>query len=195
MSRRFLLVFLLLLTVVAGLIFYALQLRNRVAEEEQRSAQPQVIAPPGNGPAQPVTLYLASDEDGLLHRQQVSASLPPDPGERARTVLRALISSYQANGSAHRLSSGADVRDVYLLGDDTAVVDMNAAFADAHPSGVLTEELTISSIMVTLKTNVSKLERVKILVDGKERETLAGHADLHRFYHASDFSQMNKDMQ
>ena len=87
------------------------------------------------------------------------------------------------------------MRDVYLLGDDTAVVDTNSAFANAHPSGVLAEELTVASIVVTLNANDSKIERVKILVNGQERETLAGHADLRRFYEASNIGQVVKDLQ
>ena len=87
------------------------------------------------------------------------------------------------------------MRDVYLLGDDTAVVDTNSAFADKHPSGVLAEELTVASIVTTLNANDSKIQRVKILVNGQERETLAGHADLQRFYLASNIGQVVKDLQ
>jgi hypothetical protein len=36
---------------------------------------------------------------------------------------------------------------------------------------------------------------VKILVNGQERETLAGHADLKRFYEAGNIGQVVKDMQ
>ncbi len=81
------------------------------------------------------------------------------------------------------------------MGDDTAIVDMNSAFADAHPSGVLAEELTVASIVVTLNANDSKIGRVKILVNGQERDTLAGHADLRRFYEAGNMGQVVKDMQ
>ena len=34
----------------------------------------------------------------------------------------------------------------------------------------------------TLVANIPGILRVKILVDGKDRETLAGHADLSDFY-------------
>jgi hypothetical protein len=37
----------------------------------------------------------------------------------------------------------------------------------------------------TLAANVGAIGRVKILVQGKERETLAGHADLTTFYELS----------
>ncbi len=74
-------------------------------------------------------------------------------------------------------------------------MDADSAFADAHPSGVLAEELTVASVALTLNANDSKITRVKILVNGQERETLAGHADLKRFYEAGNIGQVVKDMQ
>jgi hypothetical protein len=58
----------------------------------------------------------------------------------------------------------------------------------------LTEELTMASIIQTLSTNVPGLMRVKILVDGKERETLAGHADLSGFYDVAQVGEVAKEL-
>jgi len=194
-SRRVLLMFAVLALIALGLTLYALHLKKKVARDEQLAAQQLALAPLTSGSPTPVTLYLASDSDGTLRRTQVNVTLPPERTERARAVLRALFGQYLQSSSPHTIGAGADVRDVYLLGDDTAVVDTNAAFADAHPSGVLAEELTVASIVVTLNANDSKIGRVKILVNGQERETLAGHADLRRFYEASNIGQVVKDLQ
>ncbi len=196
MSRRLLVMFAALALIALGLTFYALHLKRKVAHDEQLAAQQkQSLAPPSNGPPTPVTLYIASDSNGTLRRTQVNVTLPPERTERDRAVLKALFGEYLQSSSTHPIGSGADVRDVYLLADDTAVVDTNAAFADAHPSGVLAEELTVASIVVTLNANDTKIQRVKLLVNGQERETLAGHADLRRFYEASNIGQVVKDMQ
>jgi spore germination protein GerM len=196
MSRRVLVMFAVLALIALGLTFYALHLKRKVARDEQLAAQEkQSLAPPANGPPVPVTLYIASDSDGTLRRTQVNVTLPPERTERDRAVLKALFGEYRQSSSTHPIGAGADVRDVYLLADDTAVVDTNAAFADAHPSGVLAEELTVASIVVTLNANDTRIQRVKLLVNGQERETLAGHADLRRFYEASNIGQVVKDMQ
>jgi hypothetical protein len=42
----------------------------------------------------------------------------------------------------------------------------------------------------SLATNISGLTRVKILVDGRERETLAGHADLSGFYDVGQVAEL-----
>ena len=196
MSRRLLVMFAVLALIALGLTFYALHLKRKVARDEQLAAQQkQSLAPPANGPPTPVTLYIASDSDGTLRRTQINVTLPAERTERDRAVLKALFGEYLQSSSTHPIGAGADVRDVYLLADDTAVVDTNAAFADAHPSGVLAEELTVASIVVTLNANDNKIQRVKLLVNGQERETLAGHADLRRFYEASNIGQVVKDMQ
>ncbi len=199
MTRRIVVMFAALVLIALGLAFYAWQLKRKVARDEQLAAQQSAgggaIAPPANGPLTPVTLYVASDSDASLRRSQMDVVLPAERTERARAVLRALFGAYLQSPSPHPIGAGADVRDVYLLGDDTAVVDTNSAFADAHPSGVLAEELTVASIVATLNANDSKIQRVKILVNGQERETLAGHADLRRFYLASNIGQVAKDLQ
>ena len=183
MTRPILMMFLVLLLIAAGLGYYAYHLRNRVAIEEQQMAQrSQVVVPPASGPTTLVTLYVASDADGSLRRSQEDVALPEERSERARAVLRRLFGKYSQGSSTHPIGAGSDVRDVFLMAGNTAIVDTSAPFADSHPSGVLVEELTIASIVNTLNANDPQITRVKILVDGKERDTLAGHADLRRFY-------------
>jgi hypothetical protein len=193
-SRPIVVMFIVLLLIAAGLGFYAYHLKAKVTAEEQRLAQQaQAVVPAASGPTTLVTLYVASDEEGGLRRTQLNVALPQERSERARAILRALLGSYLQSGSQHPIGAGADVRDVFLLNRDTAVVDTNVAFADAHPSGVLVEELTIASVVSTLNASDPQITRVKILVDGKERDTLAGHADLRRFYLASGIGQVLKD--
>lgn len=196
MTRRILVMFALLAVIAVALGFYALHLKRKVARDARAAAEQQLaMAPPGNGPPEPVTLYVAADSDGTLRKTQITVPLPTERSERDRAVLRALLAQYLKSPSPHPVGPGSDVREVYLMGDDAAIVDMNAAFADAHPSGVLAEELTVASIVVTLNANDSKIGRVKILVNGQERDTLAGHADLRRFYEAGNMGQVVKDMQ
>jgi len=194
LTRPIVIMFLVLLLVAAGLGLYAYHLRTRVALEEKRLAQQQsVVLPPTGGPATSVTLYVASDADGVLHRSQETMALPEERSERTRAILQALLARYTQISPTPANSVGSDLRDVFLFGSDTAVVDTSAGFADSQPSGVLAEELTVASIVATLNANNPQILRVKILVDGKERETLAGHADLRRFYTAGEIEPFAKD--
>jgi hypothetical protein len=66
-----------------------------------------------------------------------------------------------------------------------AVVNLTGSFAASHPSGLATETLTVLSICATLHANLPRVTEVRFLVDGAQRPTLAGHADLTRIYLAS----------
>jgi hypothetical protein len=67
-----------------------------------------------------------------------------------------------------------------------AIVNLSGAFAASHPSGLETETLTILSICATLHANLPRVTEVRFLVDGQQRATLAGHADLTRTYLTAD---------
>ena len=91
----------------------------------------------------------------------------------------------RADSGIHPLGSGADINYVFLVKPNMAIVDANAAFAETHRSGVLVEQLTVASIARTLAANLPGTIQIKILIEGKERETLAGHADLADFYNTA----------
>lgn len=74
----------------------------------------------------------------------------------------------------------------HASGDVLAVVNLTKAFADAHPSGVECEDLTLRAIITTLHANFPQIEQVRFTTDGAPRETLAGHADLSRAYGVQD---------
>ena len=48
----------------------------------------------------------------------------------------------------------------------------------AHPGGSLTELLTVQAIVNAVTANLPAVQRVQILVDGKEVDTIAGHVDI-----------------
>jgi hypothetical protein len=130
-----------------------------------------------------------------LRPKAVRIPLPAGRQERAAEVLRALLTLYLDNFSPHPLGAGSEIRDVYLVDPGLAVIDLNAAFADSHRSGVLVEELSVVSLVQTLSANVPGITRVKILVEGQERDTLAGHADLSNFYDVPGVTQIVAQLQ
>lgn len=182
MTPRTKIALLILVVAVALMGWYALTLKRRAEQLPVRASDTRPIAPPSTGKSVQVTLYLADDSDGMLHKRNVDIALPQEPTDRAREVVRAVISAYLEKGSKHPLATGADVDAVFLVKPNIAVVDTNAEFADGHRSGIMVEQLTVASIARSLAENVPNVGRVKILVEGKERETLAGHADLTSFY-------------
>lgn len=185
----------ILLAITLGMGFYVLRMRARVDRTDVSAANTQPVAPPVSGSSEQVTLYVAYDDAGVLRPKAVRITLPTGRQERAAEILRALLTLYLDKFSPHRLGPGSDIRDVYLVDPGLAVIDLNAAFADNHRSGVLVEELSVVSLVQTLSANIPGITRVKILVEGNERETLAGHADLSNFFDVPAVTQVVAQLQ
>jgi hypothetical protein len=180
--RPFLAATVTLFVLSAAMSIYLWQLRRRELLRPAPPPEVQHVEPPASGALETVTLYVVYDDRGELRAQSASVPLASERQQRAERLLRALLNVYAAANSPHRLAAGAELRSVFLVDTDSAVVDVNAAFVARQISGVLAEELTLTSLVETLAANLPGLARVKILVDGKERDTLAGHLDLTEFY-------------
>jgi len=180
-----------LLVLVVSMGVYLRQMRRRAAELESPTADTLPVAPPASGPTEAVTLYVADDEAGTLRARSAQIPLPGGRQQRAEELLRALLRIYQQPGAAHPLSPASDIRSIYLVDPGAAVIDLNAAFADQHRSGILSEQLTVNSLVETLAVNVPGIQQVNILVEGKTRDTLAGHADLTESFDVVTVEQAN----
>lgn len=173
------------------------------------------IAAPSDLPDEQVTMALANDADASVRLDPVSLALPQEPSLRARIILDRMLADLARPASTHPVPSGPAVANVFLLalplrnasvasddsfasgqdspygqhhlpGAQLAVVNLTKSFADRHPSGIETEDLTLRAMIATLHANVPAIEQVRFLVDGAPRSTLAGHADLTRPYSVVD---------
>lgn len=196
MSARGLTITLVVMLVAAlGMSVYLWRMRGKASVTNVAAGDNRPVAPPVSGPSEQVTLYVASDDPGILRAESARIPLPSGRQERAEELLQALLGLYLDKSSPHPLPAGSEIRNVYLVDPGVAVIDVNAALADGHRSGVLVEELTVSSLIQTLAANIPGILRVKILVDGKQRDTLAGHVDLSDFFDVSSVYQMVGQLQ
>lgn len=199
--------FLFILLLVASLVMSVMlwQLRERAHQRLLAGQDSTPTSAPEVAPSEQATLLVANDYDGTLLTQVHSLPLPDDPGARGRAVVGKLLDLYAASDAAHSVPGGASsVTQVFLLpapepgalaqdaqqaGPQLAVVNLTGSFAASHPSGIETEMLTLLSICGTLHANLPRVAQVRFLVDGAERATLAGHADLTRTYLTADAKQ------
>ncbi len=193
--RHFFIALSILLAAVFAMSLYAWHMRGRAAATPIPSADVRPVVPPVAGATERVNLYVAYDDIGILRAQSAQIPMPSVRQQRAEEVLRALLALYLDKSSPHPLPPGSEIRSVYLVDPGLAVIDVNAAFADGHRSGVLAEELTIASLIQTLSANIPGILKVRILVEGKQRDTLAGHADLSNFFDVSAINQLSSQLQ
>lgn len=184
---------LLFAILVSGVI--VIRLRHGEQEMILSEAPATPAAPPVVGRQEKIRMLVAYDDDLALRWRDATVFMPADRSLRAREALRAVLAQYVQTPSPHPLGKGADIKDIYLIGNDTMVIDTNSQFADGHPSGILLEQLTMTSLIETLTANVPGVAKVKFLVEGQERETLAGHTDLMSFYQTAAVHELAKEFE
>jgi spore germination protein GerM len=100
-----------------------------------------------------------------------------DSVEYARSIVKALIKGPQIS-LARTIAADTELRAIYIISDGVCYVDLSQAVGKDHPGGCNSELLTIYSVVNSLILNVPEIKRVKLLIDGEEVQTLAGHIDL-----------------
>jgi hypothetical protein len=177
----------LAVAVVIGLISLR-SLQNRmkrlaqaptVEEQARRDLLKPSISTPTDTEAQ-IKVFWAAGPDRVAP-SQIVLPLSADPVKRARQLIDALILQVPTP-EQRTLPVDATLLAFYILPDGTAIADFSDTFSSGMPSGILSEQLAVDSIVRTLESNVSSLRRLKILIHGQEVDTLAGHVDLTGFF-------------
>jgi len=88
-----------------------------------------------------------------------------------------VLQTNNGKGLINVIPDGVRVNGARLEEDGTLFVDFSKELKERHPGGSWAEMLTIYSIVDTIIKNFPDIKRVKILVEGEEIETLAGHID------------------
>lgn len=124
-----------------------------------------------------VHLYFADKESLFLKAENRILSHPQEPAQFGKIIINALIKGPR-EGFMRTIPEHTILRALYITQDGTAYVDLTKTITDEHPGGIESELFTIYSIVNSLILNVSEINTVKILIQGRESETLAGHIDL-----------------
>ena len=124
-----------------------------------------------------VFLYFGDRKRPYLISEERVVSHPENPVLFGKKIIAELIKGSNS-GLMRSLPAETAVRAFYITKNKTAYVDFSREISDNHPGGGPMENLTIYSIVNSLVLNIPEIETVKILVDGQEAETLAGHINI-----------------
>ena len=130
-----------------------------------------------------IILYFSSNNEEYLVPEVRQISLRGHIEGQILEVIKELIKGstvQQTNngkGLINVIPDGVRVNGARLEEDGTLFVDFSKELKERHPGGSWAEMLTIYSIVDTIIKNFPDIKRVKILVEGEEIETLAGHID------------------
>lgn len=150
----------------------------------EEKLKPESTLPPGQmesskEPGEPVTvtLFFASEDDGLLHREEREIIPETSQDEMAKRIVEELFKGSR-RGYLSPIPPETQLRELFLTRDGVAYVDFSRDISEKHLWGSSAEISTIYSVVNSLTYNLKSVKKVFILIDGGERKTLGGHIDL-----------------
>lgn len=168
--------------IVVGLLAWAVSRElERLAglQPETGDADTTAEAPEAGQPRITAMLYYGSADGQALVPVRREVALADGLVPQAREILRA-----QLEGAPPPFVSvipeGTTLRAFYVTDRGDAFVDLSPEASSRHPGGSSTELLTVYAIVNAVTANLPTIQRVQILIEGREADTLAGHVDLRR---------------
>ena len=126
---------------------------------------------------QEVILYFSDANERFLVPEKRFIPKEKAPEEQAREMVRALIAGSKT-GLVNTFPEKTELQSVRIEGGDTLVVSFGESMVENHPGGSAAEMATVYSLTNSLAANLPTIQKVKILIGGKERESLKGHIGL-----------------
>lgn len=129
--------------------------------------------------ALPFNLYFPAS-DGMLHSVRRTLEVTPDPAQRARALLQALLAGPNEEGLVPPFEKDTEVASALLSESGVLYVDLRAPQPAPPSLGSRDELLTVYSVVNTAVLNVPEARRVVLLWNGTQLESLGGHVDTAR---------------
>jgi hypothetical protein len=173
-TKRVFLLSLISLAIVGFLVFFFVTLFNYLypptADKNTgaRKKEKQVVA-----------LYFSDVNERFLTVEKRYIVKEKASGAQAKELVKALLDGSKT-GLVNTFPEKTELQSVRIERDQTAYVSFGKNLLKLHPGGSASEMATVYSLTHTLTINIPEVKRVKILVDGKEVESIRGHIDTRR---------------
>jgi Sporulation and spore germination len=177
-SDRLLLALIVLLVAAAGAGGY-LWLGAGAQQSVAKAAQERHPIAPADLRDEPVTVTLFLPQDGWLAAQPAGVKRQPDVQLQAREAVLALLEDPPS--AQIPVLRDMKFKAFYCDASGTAYIDLSPVQKDVRASAE-DEFLAIYSLVNTVLQNFDELQKVRILLDGNEAQTFAGHMDLSRAF-------------
>jgi spore germination protein GerM len=169
--------------VLAALVFRFVRSGSRESLRRPPAAAktaPETAIPgAADHPPKNVTVFFAREADDQLAGEERRIPADPSPVREAEAILAELIKG-PAEGGIAAVPPETKLWQVFLTADGTAYVDFSREVLAQHPAGSSAELATIYAVVNSLAFNLKSVKQVFLLIDGEEKETLAGHIGLER---------------
>ncbi len=171
--------FLFVVLVILVVVFFLSGIKEKIIPTVPASPPEVESLPMQPGQTRSVVLFFLSEEDTLLHPEQREIPADLSVVRQAKQTIEELIKGSQ-KGYISPFPPEAKLRELYVTEEGVAYVDFSKDIVEKHLSGSSAEISTIFSVVNSLAYNFDDIEKVFILIEGRERETLGGHINLSR---------------
>ena len=152
---------------------------ERLTRPAARPADAAAAAGAAETPHIAATVFYASAEGDSLVAVRREVPLAEGIDAQGRQIVMAQLQTAPAP-YVSVIPKGTTLRAFFVTERGDAFVDLSREVSTAHPGGSLTELLTVHALVNAVTANLPAVQRVQIMVDGKEVDTLAGHVDVRR---------------
>ena len=126
-----------------------------------------------------INLYFSDIDAGRLAVEKRRFQFGRGINEDVRAAVEELLSGPDDKSLTRTLSAAAGLRSLFIdTAEEIAYVDFSGTLSEKNPKGSSGELLAVYSVVNTLTDNFPQIKEIKILLEGKEADTLSGHVDL-----------------
>lgn len=136
---------------------------------------------------QEVILYFSDANERFLVVEKRYIPKEESNEGKARELVKALLDGSKTK-LVNTLPEKVTLENIKIDDKQTVYVSFDRNLIKLHPGGSASEMATIYSLTNTLIRNIDGIKKVKLLVDGKEVESIKGHIDTRQPF------TMNKGM-
>lgn len=166
------------IAAAAGIYIWSLMHSSSVPPNTVVPGQSELAQP--SRPDEPLTIALYYPWEGMLASGSVAVKRQPDGQSQARVILAAMLGDQRIAQTA--LLKDVRLRELYLDASGTAYVDLASVQQKEIRVSARDELMALYAVVNTLLQNIEEIKRVRVLLDGREVQTLAGHIDLSRAF-------------
>jgi hypothetical protein len=121
------------------------------------------------------TLCFGDERGEFLIREHRIITCGQTPDKKAEALLQALLKGPLTKGT-RTVPQQTQLRGV-AFDKGILTADFSPDLKTQHPGGSASEILTVYSVVNTLTMNIPEIKQVRLLVDGKKIDSIAGHID------------------
>jgi hypothetical protein len=178
-DNRLLISVVIIFCVVAGAGLAAwMRMNAPEGPSVQPPVRPALSVPATRNEPLMVTVFIPAGD--MLMTGVVGVTRQPDTQSQSREVLVALFADQRA--AAAPILRDVRFKAVYLDAAGTAYVDLSAPLQKSVKASAWEEFIAVYALVNTLMQNFEEIRQVRLMVDGKEAQTFAGHLDLSRSF-------------